>query len=515
MIADTDGRRVVFLEFWLQVKCVSTAIPNPAMAKPVYRFGEFELRPESGELFRNGTPVRLQEQSLQVLLALLENPGGVVSRDQLRERLWPGGTYVDFEQSMNAAVKRLRAALGDDAEGPRYIETLPKRGYRLIVEVSQDSPATPDKTQTDSVSQVQKKSLSRVTMIAVALTLVVISGTAWFLRGRFRTGFSDAPPPPQNSEAYELYLRSLGYKLEYPANGQAIGLLERSAALDPNSARTWYELSKRYNIEFYNSARGRGFFQQARDANRRALELAPNFPAAEAQKVVLDVQSGQVVPAYHAARAMTRERPRDSYAHYALAYTLRHGGMFEEAASECDLAFKLDPTNTALRSCALLNVYLGRYDRVQAYLVLDLPPYLARFRRMELAVLRNDKAAALVEARAIPLGTDDYADARLMEAALSGASAETVKHWSRETEALDDRIDVPEQHFVDARYQSWAGQTEPALRLLRRAITNNFCGYPVMDTDPFLANVRKTPEYKEVRQAGINCRENFRAQMEK
>jgi hypothetical protein len=102
-----------------------------------------------------------------------------------------------------------------------------------------------------------------------------------------------------------------------------------------------------------------------------------------------------------------------------------------------------------------------------------------------------------------------------MEAALSGAPAEIIRNWSRENEALNDRITLPELHFVDARYQSWAGQPEAALRLLRRAIANNYCSYPVMDSDPFLANIRKLPEYKELRELGIACRENFRSQMKK
>jgi hypothetical protein len=116
--------------------------------------------------------------------------------------------------------------------------------------------------------------------------------------------------------------------------------------------------------------------------------------------------------------------------------------------------------------------------------------------------------------RAIRVDARSYPDARLMEATLSGAPEQTVQNWSRDVEALNDRISDPELNFVDARYQSWAGQTEPALRLLRRAIVNNYCSYPVMDSDPFLANVRRLPAYRELRQAGITCRENFRSHMQ-
>ncbi len=86
------------------------------------------------ELVKDGVRVRLQEQCFQILQVLTMRPGLVVTRDELRVRLWPGDTIVDFEHSLNAAVKRLRAVLGDDAKAPRYIETLPRRGYRWIAE---------------------------------------------------------------------------------------------------------------------------------------------------------------------------------------------------------------------------------------------------------------------------------------------------------------------------------------------------------------------------------------------
>jgi len=90
------------------------------------------LHEPTRELIKGNTRVRLQEQPFQIMRLLLARPGALVTRDQLRSRLWPDGTYVDFEHSLNAAVKRLRAALGDDAKAPQYIETLPRRGYRWI-----------------------------------------------------------------------------------------------------------------------------------------------------------------------------------------------------------------------------------------------------------------------------------------------------------------------------------------------------------------------------------------------
>jgi eukaryotic-like serine/threonine-protein kinase len=99
----------------------------------VYQFGPFEVNAASGELLKNGRRIRLQEQPYRLLVALLENPGEVISREELRSRLWPDDTFVDFDGSLRVAVGKLREALEDNADDPRYIETIPKRGYRFLV----------------------------------------------------------------------------------------------------------------------------------------------------------------------------------------------------------------------------------------------------------------------------------------------------------------------------------------------------------------------------------------------
>jgi DNA-binding winged helix-turn-helix (wHTH) protein len=99
----------------------------------VYQFGPFEVTPASGELLKNGRRIKLQEQPYRLLVALLENSGEVISREELRNRLWPQDTFVDFDGSLRVAVGKLREALDDNADDPRYIETIPKRGYRFLV----------------------------------------------------------------------------------------------------------------------------------------------------------------------------------------------------------------------------------------------------------------------------------------------------------------------------------------------------------------------------------------------
>jgi len=110
----------------------------PAESQPLIRFGEFQLDLEAAELRSNGSKSSLQGQPLQILVVLLENPGRLVTREELKKKLWPSDTFVDFDQSLNRAVNRLREALGDSAEHPQFVETLPRRGYRFIAPVVRD-----------------------------------------------------------------------------------------------------------------------------------------------------------------------------------------------------------------------------------------------------------------------------------------------------------------------------------------------------------------------------------------
>ena len=105
---------------------------QPATNPRIFQFGLFELDLDVHELRKSGLKIRLQEQPFQVLAMLLERPGEIVSREELRKRLWPQDTFVDFDLSLNSAVKKLRQALSDDSENPRFIETLYRRGYRFL-----------------------------------------------------------------------------------------------------------------------------------------------------------------------------------------------------------------------------------------------------------------------------------------------------------------------------------------------------------------------------------------------
>jgi Tol biopolymer transport system component/DNA-binding winged helix-turn-helix (wHTH) protein len=146
----------------------------PVIPTQRLRFGPFELDLQTAELFKFGQRVKLQGQPIQVLSILLETPGVLVTREELRQRLWPSetGTFVDFDHGLNTDIRKLRAALGDEAETPRYIETLPRRGYRFIAELMQDHgpanqpgarPKDPTASQ-DSTCEVRPEALLSTTI---------------------------------------------------------------------------------------------------------------------------------------------------------------------------------------------------------------------------------------------------------------------------------------------------------------------------------------------------------------
>ena len=101
----------------------------------IFRFGAYEADLGSGELRKSGLRLRVQEQPFQVLLVLLERPSEVVTREELRQKLWPADTFVDFDHSLNTVINKLREALSDSASNPRFIETLARRGYRFLAPV--------------------------------------------------------------------------------------------------------------------------------------------------------------------------------------------------------------------------------------------------------------------------------------------------------------------------------------------------------------------------------------------
>src|SRR6266403_4378511 len=145
----------------------------------ILRFGVFEVDVRSGELRKQGVRVKLQEQPFQVLTVLLKCPGEVVAREELRNQNWPADTFVDFDNSLNTAINKLREALGDSAESPRFIETLPRRGYRFIAPVTGVDGTTRGGVNAAAPARSRK---FLVAAAVVVLTAAIAGGLFWRAR---------------------------------------------------------------------------------------------------------------------------------------------------------------------------------------------------------------------------------------------------------------------------------------------------------------------------------------------
>src|SRR6267154_260406 len=146
-------------------------MPVQTRSPGILRFGLFEVDVRAGELRKQGVRIKVQEQPFHVLTVLLQRPGEVVTREELRNQNWPPDTFVDFDNSLNTAINKLREALGDSADNPRFIETLPRRGYRFLASVSSDKP---EKTPSP-----RARWWVGAGMAVIVLVAAVVGGLVW------------------------------------------------------------------------------------------------------------------------------------------------------------------------------------------------------------------------------------------------------------------------------------------------------------------------------------------------
>jgi DNA-binding winged helix-turn-helix (wHTH) protein len=151
------------------------SVPVPPSPERFIRFDTFEVDVRTGELRKDGVKVKLAEQPFSVLALLLAQPGEVVTRDELQQKLWPRDTFVDFDRGLNKAINRLRDALGDSADAPRFIETLPKRGYRFVGSTLPSPTAARDATQPPPAPK--RPLLASAAALAVVLLAIL---SAWW-----------------------------------------------------------------------------------------------------------------------------------------------------------------------------------------------------------------------------------------------------------------------------------------------------------------------------------------------
>ncbi len=319
----------------------------------------------------------------------------------------------------------------------------------------------------------------------------------------------EAGTRPKSEEAYDLYLRSIALPHDVTPNKEAIAMLERAVGIDPSYAPVWDALCLRY---YFSGAYGDGgtpMLKRSDSATERALALDPNLISAVAWLIARQTDRGDTLHAYTQATALLKRRPDSAMSHFALAYVLRYAGLLDESARECDAALALDRANFQLRSCSGPFVQLGQTQRAMDFVRLD-----------------AGSEYAAMQTGAILLGQGKLAEARK---AIQGASLSPLMG----RDLIQACIDPPRSALCDQAAQkieatalagadieplysvgallSYCEQKDAALRLLRKAVEQNYCAYTALQTDPLLVKLRGTPEYTALLSAAKQCQSNFLA----
>jgi eukaryotic-like serine/threonine-protein kinase len=327
------------------------------------------------------------------------------------------------------------------------------------------------------------------------------------LVGAGRAGTAGATQP-KNAEAYDLYLRSVAASHDPGPTKEVIPMLERSVELDPSYAPAWVALSQRYYNDGTFSDGGQRAIDRSQAAAERAFALDPQLPEVYRRLTILRVEGGDLNAAYDQVVGLLRRRPDSADAHFSMSYVLRYAGLLEESSAECDTARQLDPKNSRMwRSCAINFYQLGRYDRASEYLKSEGGSVWARNVAVNL-LMRQGKH---VEAREVARGLGTDLNSQVLRACLEKRPrSETDALAAAELAGLMSVRDSEPKYFA-ATDLADCGYPDLALRLLRKAVQQNYCAYPTMEKDPMLASVRGTAEFGEIRKAGIDCQKRFLA----
>jgi len=319
-------------------------------------------------------------------------------------------------------------------------------------------------------------------------------------------GYESAPP--KNDEAYALFLRASAMSNDPEPNKEALGMLERSVALDPSYAPAWAALSARAHFDSSYSNGGDPALRRADVAATRALTLDPDLIEASKRLILLRTELGELSQAYARAKDLVARRPESGDAHFTLSYTLRYAGLLDESARECEIARSLDPTNRGFRSCAIVFLFRGDLPRARQFTHLDAGSNWSDALTTYIQLRAGDRQAAL--------RTGARAFTRIEHSWYPMLRAVDEHRPQREIDRLAAAIREPtlgtrdsEQLYFTAEIFGYCGKNEDALTILGVAVDRGFCSVPAMDTDPGFVEARKLPQFQEVRRRGLACQARF------
>jgi TolB-like protein len=321
-------------------------------------------------------------------------------------------------------------------------------------------------------------------------------------------GAVEAASRPKNQQAYDFYLRSVAQPHDPVPNKEAIKLLEWAVGIDSSYAPAWEALGQRYYYDSIFGGGGEEMFQKSNAAYERAITIDPNRVAAASSLITNRVERGELGRAYDAATDLVRRRPQSADAHFALSYVLRYAGMLEQATQECNTARAMDPNNFAFRSCAWGFLEMGKTDRAMDFIHLDAGSEWAAWATPYVHLAEGNMAAARESAKS--MGKASTYHRELMVACTAQQRPPDMDKIVRDTESSAMMEPDPEAWYHVAALMAACGQKEPALRLLKAAVQQNYCAYTALLDDPLLKDLRKETAFNEVLTSARKCQETLK-----
>ena len=308
---------------------------------------------------------------------------------------------------------------------------------------------------------------------------------------------------PKNQQAYDLYLRSIAVPHDAAPNKEAIKMLEQAVGIDPTYAPVWEALGQRYYFDSAFGGGGEDMFQRSNAAYERAVTLDPNRGLAASSLITNRVERGELGRAYDAATDLVRRRPQSADAHFALSYVLRYAGILDQSMQECNQARSLDPGNFAFRSCAWSFLEMGKTDRAMDFVHLDAGSEWAAWVTPYVYLAEGNAVEARDSAKKMAKAPIYHRE--LMQACTAAQRPADLARIVRENESsVMLELDAEAWYHMGVLMAA-CGQNEPALRLLKAAVQQNYCAYAALLDDPLLKNLRKETAFNEVLTAAANC----------
>jgi TolB-like protein len=327
------------------------------------------------------------------------------------------------------------------------------------------------------------------------------------------TGPGASPNISHNAEAYEFYLRAMSHN-DAPnsqrssfssENKTAIELLQRAVALDPGYASAWAALGHFY---YYESGLGDEIARsRAKAALQRAVALDPSRIEAASDLINMESEEGDLNLAYDHIANLLHQRPDSGAVHLVHSYVLWYAGLLGEAESECEETRALDAGTQDLASCGHVFIALGKYDRAREYFHLVSGTEYEKMGQVEILLREDKKEEALKNLKSMP--TTEVYGPLLLEPCLQYRPPPNEGEGAQKMRSLVMAASDPGIKYGLAAVDSFCGHPEFAFRELRRAISQNYCAYPQMETDPLLTKIRAMPEFAEIRSLGIACQQHF------